>query len=93
MSLVEEEYDLLPSIATSIVCESAFIVRGVFPVIEKLMPERQKVSTRILYNHGGQPVKANDSDPGVSVLVKNLGYAVVPPYQRIGSGSTTGTAR
>jgi hypothetical protein len=31
----------------------------------------------------------NNNDPGVLVSVKKLGYVVVPPYQRMGSGSTT----
>ena len=39
---MEEEYGFLPSIVTSIVCESAFTVPGVFPVIEKLVPESKK---------------------------------------------------
>ena len=49
---MEEKYGVLSSIVTSTVCESAFVVRGVFPVIEKLVPGRKKGSEkrlRIIY--------------------------------------------
>jgi hypothetical protein len=37
---------VLPSIVTSTVCASAFRVTGVFPIIEKLVPEIQKEAFR-----------------------------------------------